>query len=43
MLFEIHENFVKLYRQFADVQYSILIPEDVGFSDDWSRFQANVS
>ncbi|XP_047352693.1 dynein beta chain, ciliary-like [Vespa velutina] len=42
MIYEIHENFVKMYRQFADVQYSILTPEDVGFNNDWSRFQENV-
>ncbi|KAI4487640.1 hypothetical protein M0802_011953 [Mischocyttarus mexicanus] len=42
MIFEIYENFVKMYRQFADVQYNILTPEDMGFTNDWSTFEANI-
>ncbi|XP_015187538.1 PREDICTED: dynein beta chain, ciliary-like [Polistes dominula] len=42
MISEIYENFVKMYRQFADVHYNVLIPEDMGFNNDWSKFKANI-
>ncbi|KAK2582958.1 hypothetical protein KPH14_009015 [Odynerus spinipes] len=42
MVFDIYDNFVKMYRKFADVQYNILVPEDPGFTNDWAEFQTKV-
>lgn len=40
---DIHEKFVKIYNEFAELEYDILIPEEIRFTDHIISFLAKVS
>lgn len=39
----IHEKFIKIYNEFAELEYDILIPEETRFTDHVISFLAKVS
>lgn len=41
-VYDIHEKFVKLYNEFAELQYDILVPEETRFIDSVTFFLAKV-
>ncbi|XP_050446950.1 dynein beta chain, ciliary-like [Cataglyphis hispanica] len=41
-IYDIHEKFVKLYGEFAELEYDILIPEETRFTDSVTLFLAKV-
>lgn len=41
-IYNIHEKFVKLYSEFAELEYDILIPEETRFTDSVTLFLAKV-
>lgn len=41
-IYDIYEKFVKLYNEFAELQYDILIPEETRFADSVAFFLAKV-
>ena len=43
MINDIYEEFVKLYQQFGDVSYEVLMPEEEQFTTDLDEFFARVS
>lgn len=43
MINNIYEEFIKLYQQFGDVSYEVLMPEEKQFTADLNEFFASVS
>ena len=43
MINNIYEEFIKLYQQFGDVSYEVLMPEEEQFTADLNEFFASVS
>lgn len=43
MINNIYEEFIKLYQQFGDVPYEVLMPEEEQFTADLNEFFASVS
>ncbi|XP_018352750.1 PREDICTED: dynein heavy chain 9, axonemal-like [Trachymyrmex septentrionalis] len=41
-IYDIHEKFVKIYSEFAELEYDILIPEEIRFTDHVISFLAKV-
>lgn len=39
----IHKKFVKIYNEFAELEYDILIPEEIRFTDHVISFLAKVT
>lgn len=42
-IYDIHEKFVKIYNKFAEIEYDILMPEEIQFTDHVISFLAKVS
>jgi len=42
-IYDIHEKFVKLYNEFVELEYDILMPEETRFTDHVISFLAKVS
>lgn len=42
-VYDIHEKFVKIYNEFAELEYDILMPEEIRFTDHVISFLAKVS
>ncbi|XP_018058898.1 PREDICTED: dynein heavy chain 9, axonemal [Atta colombica] len=41
-IYDIHEKFIKLYNEFAELEYDILMPEEIQFTDHVISFLAKV-
>jgi len=41
-IYDIHEKFVKIYNEFAELEYDILMPEEIQFTDHVIFFLAKV-
>lgn len=41
-IYDIYEEFVKAYNEFAELQYDILMPEETRFTDHVASFLAKV-
>lgn len=41
-IYDVHEKFVKLYNEFAELEYDILMPEEIRFTDHVISFLAKV-
>ena len=39
---DIYEGFTKIYAEFSNAQYDILLPEDTGFPENFSKFLTKV-
>lgn len=40
--YDVYEEFTKLYNEFSGVQYEILLPEEIGFTEDITIFLKKV-
>lgn len=42
-IYDIYDKFVKIYNEFAELEYDILMPEEIRFTDHVISFLAKVS
>ncbi|KAL0116299.1 hypothetical protein PUN28_011253 [Cardiocondyla obscurior] len=41
-IYDIYEKFVKIYNKFAELEYDILVPEEIRFTDSFNSFLTKV-